>query len=468
MNVGDARLLGLLWCALLTSGCGSLGASGEVPEERGDAPELQQEFEVRAEVQADSPGLPETGGDEAGVVLPEIVLSPGVIDFNEVALGHQNTLSLWLMNKGDDELAVDMVRLSTDCHPDVELAAAYLADFKIEPQQQREVQISFAPKQYFATTSEAICHVEVVSNDPDESVVSVPVFGNVAVGLLETMPAGLVNFGQVGDGLTIERTLMVSNAGFAPLLVTGLELEFDPLEGLFEVTGVSDALEEEGLGELAAGESAGLTLSFTNPGGVPGTEVHGLLRINTDHPIEPAVEVALMAHLAGPAFCELVFVPATLDFGTVTHGHEKTDTLLLKNVGTGYCTFESAMIRECVSFMGMMTTCHASAGASSEFVVVQHPEPSEAQVAPGAALPIVVLYKPPTSIPWIPIFEEYYGVLQVVYSEQYSQPVQNLTRWAISFGTSRGVPAQRFWRPCRRASSRLERFPSAASQPRGV
>jgi hypothetical protein len=100
MNIRNRGLLSLLSFVLLTFGCAGGGSVGETPDQSGDSLEVRQDEDVKADVWADSSGLPETGGDGAGAVLPDVVLSPGVIDFNEVGMGHQSTQSLWVMNKG--------------------------------------------------------------------------------------------------------------------------------------------------------------------------------------------------------------------------------------------------------------------------------------------------------------------------------------------------------------------------------
>jgi hypothetical protein len=73
----------------------------------------------------------------------------------------------------------------------------------------------------------------------------------------------------------------------------------------------------------------------------------------------------------------------------------------------------------------MMTTCSASGGPSSNFMPTgQMPIPMQDGMSPGTAQPIQIIYTPPTTVPFIPLFEEYFGTFQVTYTEPYSIPGQ--------------------------------------------
>lgn len=360
-------------------------------------------------------------GTEVG---PELTVSPSKIDFGWVAVGETENLDLSIHNMGQFDLKVTKVYPSAGTNPDVSLASPPNSTITVEPGKAEKVTIAFAPKTYFPTTSDPIGGIVLETNDSDEAIVTVPVYGNIDAPFIKVDPADKVDFGIVAQGWTIDRTLTLQNVGHAPLVVDKLDITVNTPKGEFDIVedpSFPPTLPGGGQATLQADEKVEVKLSFTNDGAASGTEV-GKLQIHSNDAVTPDVFVDLSAMRGGSPKCSLAYVPGKLDFGTVAHGSSMTKPLFIKNTGSGYCSFVSGAVKKCQSFMGMMTTCSDNSGSSDNFFPQGMPIPVKDGMAPGTSHPVQILYKPPVTIPWIPVFEEYYGVMQVTYNEPYSVP----------------------------------------------
>lgn len=358
-------------------------------------------------------------GTEVG---PEINIAPPLIDFGYVAKEETVEKELTLFNMGEHDLKILSVYTAPMSNEDVHIENAPAGSLTVKPGKSETLVLTFSPTEFFATTGDPIGGIVIESNDSDEAIVNVPVYGNIDSPFIKVEPPDTVLFGIVAQGWTIERSVTIENIGHAPLTVYGLEIsenspasEFGLIEdGAFPPT-------EGGEGTVMPGSSAVAKVTFHNGGGASGQEL-GKLHIVSDDPLTPDIYINLNATRGGSPSCKLAYVPGKLEFGTVAHGAEKVQTMFIKNAGSGYCSFKSGMVKECVSFMGLMSTCMDNGGPSDNFMPLGMPIPVMDGMAPGTSHPVQMKYKPPTSAPWIPIFEEYYGVFQITYTEPYTVP----------------------------------------------
>ena len=356
-------------------------------------------------------------------VGPEISISPPTIDFGWVPIQSEAVKELTIHNMGQHSLKITGISTSPGTNADVGIKNAPSGTTEIAPGENTVFNISFHPTAFFSTTSDPIGGIVVQSNDGDEAIVTIPVYANIDAPFILLDPPDKVDFGIVAQGWTIERTLVVQNVGHAPLTVDQIELINNTPDLEFAVVADADFPPTSGNGEglIVAEQQVEVKLTFTNDGGPTGIEL-GKLLIHSDDPMTPDAFVELSATRGGSPECKIGFVPAKLDFGIVAHGGTDSKQIFIKNTGSGYCSWKSGVVRECLSFMGMMTNCSETSGASSEFIPQGTPIPKMDGIAPGTAHPIQILYKPPTTVPFIPLFEEYYGALQIQYTEPYSEP----------------------------------------------
>jgi hypothetical protein len=358
-------------------------------------------------------------GQEVG---PELSISPPKLDFGWVPIQSEAVLELAVHNMGQHDLKISGVYTAPGTNEDVGVKNAPDGTLEVAPGENTIFNISFNPTNFFVTTSDPIGGIVVETNDGDESIVTIPVYANIDAPFILLDPPDKVDFGIVAQGWTIERTLVLQNVGHAPLTVDNLELVNNTADLEFAI--VEDPAfpptSGSGEGSVVADEQVELTLTFTNDGGPTGLEL-GKLLVHSDDPMTPDAFVELSATRGGSPECKIGLVPGKLNFGIVAHGSTDSKQIFVKNTGSGYCSWKSGVVRECVSFMGLMTNCSETGGASSEFIPQGMPIPMMDGIAPGTAHPIQILYKPPTSVPFIPIFEEYYGALQIQYTEPYTE-----------------------------------------------
>jgi len=359
-------------------------------------------------------------GQEVG---PEISISPAQIEFGWVAVDDKVTETIHIHNMGQHDLKVSKIYLAPMSNEDIIVENLPAGTLEVKPGESEKLEITFAPTEFFALTSDPIGGIVLESNDSDEGIVNVPVYANIDAPFIKLDPSDKVDFGIVAQGWEIERTLVVQNVGHAALKVDLMEITGNTADQEFafgEDNTFKPATPGGGEGIIGGEQKAETFLTFTNEGAATGVE-GAVLHIHSNDPITPDVYVDLSAKRGGAPECKIGFAPAKLDFGIVAHGSTKTKAINVVNAGSGYCSWKSGIVRECTSWMGLMTMCNENS-TSDLFYPQGGPIPVQDGMSPGTAQPIQILYKPPTNIPWIPIFEEYYGVFQVTYAEPYSVP----------------------------------------------
>jgi hypothetical protein len=230
----------------------------------------------------------------------------------------------------------------------------------------------------------------------------------------------LVDFGFVAQGHASTRELTLGNQGAAELEISSIVFD-DDAGGEFTVeTDPTPAT-------LAPGESATVALSFTNDGAGQGS-VSGALSILSNDPVTPSTAVVLQAQRAGAPECELVFVPSQLDFGVVPFGQDMIQTMGIKNIGSGDCTFKSARVVDCSGLPGMGATCNIATPTPSVYFEILGFPPSVQDGLPSGALENIAIRFTPSETENLFGFNEHPALLVVTYEESYSaggQPTEH-------------------------------------------
>lgn len=181
-------------------------------------------------------GFPfETGRErfETGSISDaDIRIAPGRVEFDDLLVGDEATLSVEILNLGDDDLQLFNILLE---QTDEDFSLGAVNSVLIPGGDSTSFEVSFSPT--WVGEHEALIFIE--SNDPDAPGVELAVLGTgvAGAGALELSPEAF-DFGAVTQGTSQDQTLLLSNLGDGPLEVleiqaesASLELTHDPMEG---------------------------------------------------------------------------------------------------------------------------------------------------------------------------------------------------------------------------------------------
>jgi len=287
----------------------------------------------------DSVAVVDIGADEApGVVIPvpDIAVSPTSITFltdipvNDSSSPEEVTLS----NTGADILHVTGIALATGTHYSVAVggsnACPNLAP-TIAAGGDCTIEVTFTPKIVANNIADTLT---IMSDDPDEGTVNVPLSGNGIAGPTPDISVDptSIDFGNVvADGSSSpDHVVTVANTGTDTLNVSGISVD-DPSNFTLDPSGGPN-----GCGTippslpLAPTDSCTVTVTFnpTGEGNFP-----AILSVESDDPDTPIATVSLTGKgTAAPA--PDISVPASADFGEVVVNNTSAPTdVTISNVG---------------------------------------------------------------------------------------------------------------------------------------
>jgi len=369
----------------------------------------------------DAQDASDTEADRTVPPLPEIAVSPGQLDFGIVPVGEKKLLQLELTNLGDADLVISKVYLGEESSSFLSIEQAPPDGVGVWHYDKVTVFVSFAPTEYFPPSADPIGRLMIESNDADEQVVEIPVHGLTASGFMVVAPPEVVDFGEVVLGLTVKQAVLVQNVGEAPLSMLGAEFpENSPLEEfeMVEDPGFPPSAGYYGA-VLEPKASAELTVTFTNLEGLSGTAA-GLLKLVSNDPVTPVVELALKATRNGIGECTLMFDPPSISFGTIAFMEEKTETIHLVSKGTAPCFYKSAAAMECNGIPGWYP-CMEGSPEAAVFPITSEPKEGQ-EMPPGSAWPLEITFKPAltSSQVWWLLSDGFHGRLEVTYEEPYT------------------------------------------------
>ncbi|MFQ6093453.1 MAG: choice-of-anchor D domain-containing protein, partial [bacterium] len=227
-------------------------------------------------------------------------------NFGDVPVGNFAQWTMTVSNVGTGTLVVSGV--GSD-NPDFTVAPT---SFTVVPGGSRDVVVTFTPSQGEAISGQ----ITVVSNDPDEPMVTVYVMGNGLVPDIN-IPVASYDFGGVLWGDSATWNLDVQNVGPGELFVTDIASD-NPDFGVDLITFT-----------LIPGASQSVGITFVPSTGGP---IFGQLVVSSNDPDEPTVTVGL----TGTGLVPDIDISATSHtFENVPVGQSSDWILTVFNVGTG-------------------------------------------------------------------------------------------------------------------------------------
>jgi len=271
---------------------------------------------------------------------PLAAVSPQTLSFGDIGVGVTSSpLSFLISNQGTGNavLLVEDVRFGILANPDFDLTILDADSQEVSPPvfvnngDFLEVDVVYHPQAREDDSDEVV----VVSDDPINEILSVAISGRGVLGDIEIIPSP-VDLGRVRVNEHGETEVTITNAGGAPLSLTGVYLEAGiSAEWMLSSIDLDLADLVNNPHELAPSEFAVVTLAF-DPLDI-GLEEGNLIIDNTTE--EPQRVVALTANGFIPASVETDPDPSTLLFGSVQidfgsgFSEKKTLDLIIKNVG---------------------------------------------------------------------------------------------------------------------------------------
>ena len=216
--------------------------------------------------------------NEIVALKPDIAVAPDVLDFGEVVVDYTDSQILSVINAGRVELEVS--ELSISDNTDGVFTITQAGAVTVEEEETLGIEIAFTP----AALIDYARTLTILSDDPDAPAFAVPLVGKGGDGPIpdiEVDPA-VVDFGEASGPETA--WFILRNTGDGDLIVEGVT---QTGSGNF----MSPNLPQAGA-VLAPGAETSVIMTYT-PSGVGDS---GTVRIETNDPDEPSIEIALLAN----------------------------------------------------------------------------------------------------------------------------------------------------------------------------
>ena len=240
--------------------------------------------------------------------VPNIVVAPAQLEFDEVPLGRSAERTLTVRNAGSAELMIHDIRCDSPT-----FVVSGDTTFPLAGGTARDLIVTFSPE--VLGEQQATMHIE--SNDPDEPTVTVLLSGvSIGVPRIAVEPHH-IDFGTVMLKQDSERSFTIRSTGFAALTVQSIESN----EPAFTVEGETSF-------RLEPQEQRELIVRFL-PTAVGEQQANLNIHSNdSDH-------LALFVTLAGQAIGQsnILVEPTILDFGRVRAGQSEQRTFVVRNSG---------------------------------------------------------------------------------------------------------------------------------------
>jgi len=278
-----------IFLTLLLAGCSDYKIHALDEPIGGPPPEI--EVDTAEPVEPDPVDPIDTGDPAVDPVYPDIEVSPIAVDFGSLnAVGVVASEVITVKNTGDDTLNI------ADIHLDLGgsvYSLTPIGDPAILPGSESQFIATYDPSTYETN----IDSIVIVSNDPDEPVVNIPVLGMGDAPVIEIDPY-YYDFGTTLVGCDGYQPVTIMNIGNVDLHVTDLD---------YFVTFPTDLLIDED--EVANGPLPWVILPgesrIVHIGHVPTDELddEGYLNVSSNDPVDPVVR---SDHLAAGAYSRIL------------------------------------------------------------------------------------------------------------------------------------------------------------------
>ena len=286
-----------------------------------------------------------SGNGVAGT--PDINLPSATLAFGDVEVGSTQTGTVMIQNVGTAPLNVSGLSL-TGGNTDFVLNTA--VPFTVAAGYQVSVTVTYSPSAALADAET----LQIVSDDPDESPITVAVSGNGTTPPAGTpdinLPTASIAYGDLLVGQTLTASVAIQNLGTADLNVTSLTMTGSADFALAAGTPTSFLVE--------AGRQ--VTVKVTYSPSAAGA-ASGSLVIASDDPVDPSLSVSLSGTgLAGVADINLPVV--SYDYGDVVVGASSSGYIAIQNPGTADLTVTGLALTGSADFA-------LAAGTPTTFVI---------------------------------------------------------------------------------------------------
>ena len=253
-------------------------------------------------------------GDPALFAGPRLTFSPDSLDFGDVEVGVQNTLTIQFTNDGDTRLSIEVIRIiGADAN---DFSVLNGAGNNIPPGNSRDVTIGFTP----GSTGIKNAQLEVLSDAPSSPDL-VTLTGNgflPNIGELTFNPPSL-SFGDVLVGANNELTIAVENTGTGAFQIEQMQIQGNGASHFSFVSGNQ-------AGSVPEGSSRQVVISYAPTQGGPHA---AQLVVNTDLPDSPDT-----ANLSGQGVtASLSLTPGSHTFSDLPVGESQNQVFVLLNDG---------------------------------------------------------------------------------------------------------------------------------------
>ena len=287
----------------------------------------------------------------SGGAQPQLSVAPSSIDFGTVSNGQKSSANLVLNNAGSADLTVSMMTVTGSAFG----ISGITTPKTISAGQSAQVTVTFSP----TATGAVSGNISIVSNDPTNPTLSVPLTGTgtaAPTGQLTASSTSL-SFGSVAVGATSTQQVAITNTGNAAVQIS----KISPSGAGFTFSGMTAPA------TLNPSQTGTLSVNFapTAAGAASGSIV-----ITSN-----ANGSSMTISLSGTgAQAGLSVTPASFNFGSIVEGQTKSQSFTVTNAGTAWVTIaQIAANGSGFSVSGLNTPATLAAGQSTTFTTLFAP-----------------------------------------------------------------------------------------------
>ncbi len=261
-------------------------------------------------------------------VLPDLHFEPWVLDFGQVKVGEEKSLTTEIVNSGSQVYVLDFAEITSGISV-FSMSSSIKRGDTIEPGGRYEVVVTFKPIQNINYNGS----IEFKATDPSAGVAHLSLMGEGTSPCIQLEPSGGTFFGYTEPNQPEDVTILVKNGCNGELSVDSLSIE-DDTESHFSIIDAPGTpftippydqndpyqsqtevvLRYDGVGDQGCDE-ASLKILSNDP--VNGELIYNLLGCKGVPPDEPDIHVT----------------PDEYNFGVVIRGEDKSADFIIRNLG---------------------------------------------------------------------------------------------------------------------------------------
>lgn len=247
-------------------------------------------------------------------VTPDISVQPNFLNFFNVAVGQNSSLSISISNIGLGRLVVSNIE------SDESTFSPSVSSIVVEPKQTQTINVIFTPTEMGQKSG----FVTFTNNDPDSPDIVISVTGFGAYPVAEVSPMS-INFGPVVINSTKESEVRVNNLGRAEL-----DVSMGSSSPQYTTSTSSLRVQQNGSESFKVTFAPSSVSSFT-----------GFINLSTNDPEHSSIPIVVTG--SGIVAPKIVVNPRSLSFGEVAMGSSKQLILTISNQGTQLLTFDTSI-----------------------------------------------------------------------------------------------------------------------------